>query len=1026
MTLARFVRRVVAPVLFGIALIPVLGSLGLLRRTLQVDPSGIQHSSGLAYSFKTPESGFLLGLRSDRVEDPEASRLSLLLDGKPVGKAHSLHDEIAKNGRGAYSHWQDHVLFSMPDGSDPRASGSRLSFRYAIHGMPLAWLVSLLCVYLGLRALCFGEDRWQRLKGTEAWGRVVRRVVGWGALGGALTLAHAQAGPGERWALFTLGCVVCVLALRRLGASEPSSEVSPNLTFGIAMGAAAGSLVSSGIALAALSTFFNTDLPFYFTRPSEMFSTRPGEFSATTPLFGLILGFVQAVGLKGSALIGLQIVVRAWAVFAATRLGAARSPVFGCLLGLLLGLDPVAASLSTMYATESLHSSSLILAAVAISNLGSAPGWLRPLAVGVGVGLAGLFRPSGLALLGLAVVFLAWKARANQAFRTALAGIVIAVLMVSSVARLQRGSWQLVGGGGGLAFAWPLLVHQLLDPTNGPDSAVLAVAIDECDPQRRSGPIRLSDSNIRILTIKTCMVASGRTLEAVFQLFSSAYREAIRAHPERFALAIRNEFLNYLATTVAHNVVLGAQFVELEDLDALCRPNEAHPLFTRLPALKMGEGSERVKDVVAFVCPVPRPESRLKDLPRRATSLFRVIFQPYLYVLEPPFFRRSIGDVEQPYWMGLCAVSFGGLVLGISGGRLRRMGLVSVALLGTAAATVALTHLTVVRYLAPYSPWFLALSALLAFAFARDAANSVLDLIGAFRLRAPAGQEGPDPEWKPLWQAKPVSLAADLRGLKELLTSRRHLLLELTRREILDRHAGQLFGAGWAFLHPLLVVAVYVFVFGYVFKGRVGGGATAGLDYPAFLLAGLIPWLGFQESMARASVVIVGNANLVKQVIFPIEVLPVRVALAAFFTEAVLLIGLLMYVGFRGGIAPGTLVLLPAFLALQLLAFVGLNYFLAAFGVFFRDTRELVQAFAVMGLYLLPTIYSPDTAPSWLLSLLALNPFSHFVWCAQDALFFGHFQHPWSWLVATSFSLLLLLSGYRFFRRASIVFGNLL
>lgn len=1027
MNRASLVRRVVAPLLLLAAALPLLGEFGLLRRTHIVDASQIQHGSGFAYSFKAPGSFGPLRVVSDSADEPEASFLTVLKDGQPIGKAHSLHDEIVNKGGGAYSHWQDYVLFSMPDGSDPRKSGSSLTVRYSLETSPLlGLLLTLVLGSAGVRALCFRNDRWQRLTQSGLLGRHLPRFLAWGALAGGLMLAHAQSGPAARWGLFTAGCLACVLLRQWRPTTQGLRAASPRVAMLIGLAGALLSIGTSVIAIATLSTPFNTDAPYYFTRPSEMFSARAGEVSATTPLFGLIFGFVQLLGLKGAALIALQVLVRAGAVFAAARFVAAGSLGFGTLIGILLGLDPVAATLTTMYATESLHSSSLVLAAVAIAGLSPTATLPRSLSVGVFVGLTGLFRPSGIPLLMLALAILAWKARSSRAFRSALAGVAIAMLMVSSVARVQRGSWHPVGGGGGLAYAWPLLVHQLLDPANGPQSAVLASAITTCDPLWPHQPIRIAtDSNDRIPAIKTCMVSSGRSIDSVFGLFTDSYREAIRAQPGRFLAAVTSEFLNYLGTTVAHNVAMASPFGEPSNRAEMCRSDDANPIFERAPALRQGEGPERVRDTLAFVCPAPRPVARLAGLANDVTSRWRAVFQPYLFVLEPPFFRRDISNVAEPWWTGLCAVSFGALVLGLSRGLLLRVGGIAALIVGTAATTVALTHLTTARYLAPFSPWFLALSTLFLFALARDLAAFVLDLVKT--LRGPEAEDvGVDPSWKPLWQARPVSLAADLRGLRELITTRRHLLFELTRREILDRHAGQLMGAGWALFQPLLVVGVYLFVFAYIFKGRVGGAATPGFDYPVFLLAGLIPWLGFQESMSRASDVIVANANLVKQVVFPIEVLPMRAALAALFTQSVLLGGLLVYVFVKAGAVPWTYLLLPVLLVLQLATFAGLNYFLSAFGVFFRDTRELVQAFAVMGIYFLPTIYSPEASPTWLLTLLAVNPFSHFIWCAQDLLFFGRIDHPWSWLVIACLSSVALLSGFRFFRRASTVFGNLL
>ena len=82
-------------------------------------------------------------------------------------------------------------------------------------------------------------------------------------------------------------------------------------------------------------------------------------------------------------------------------------------------------------------------------------------------------------------------------------------------------------------------------------------------------------------------------------------------------------------------------------------------------------------------------------------------------------------------------------------------------------------------------------------------------------------------------------------------------------------------------------MGVYLFIFGYVFRMKVGGTPEMPLDYTMYLLSGLIPWMAFQESMAKGATVIVGNANLVKQVVFPVEVLPVKGVIASFSTQLV-------------------------------------------------------------------------------------------------------------------------------------------
>ncbi|MEO8358555.1 MAG: ABC transporter permease [Vicinamibacteria bacterium] len=260
----------------------------------------------------------------------------------------------------------------------------------------------------------------------------------------------------------------------------------------------------------------------------------------------------------------------------------------------------------------------------------------------------------------------------------------------------------------------------------------------------------------------------------------------------------------------------------------------------------------------------------------------------------------------------------------------------------------------------------------------------------------------------------------------QVLISRRYLIYELARREVSDRYAGQFFSRFWTIGHPLILLTTYVFVFGYIFKTRMGGTAGQPFDYTSYLLAGLIPWLAFQEVMAKAGSVIVANANLVKQVIFPIEVLPVKSVVSTLPSEMVLLFGLALFILARYFTLPLTWALLPLLFAMQVLAMTGVSFALSAVGAYFRDIKDVVQVFNVVGIYFLPAIYLPGSVPRGFELLLLLNPFSHLVYCFQDALYFGAIRHPFSWLIFFSLSLVSFISGHRLFRRLSAMFGNVL
>ncbi len=259
-----------------------------------------------------------------------------------------------------------------------------------------------------------------------------------------------------------------------------------------------------------------------------------------------------------------------------------------------------------------------------------------------------------------------------------------------------------------------------------------------------------------------------------------------------------------------------------------------------------------------------------------------------------------------------------------------------------------------------------------------------------------------------------------------LITRHRQLTLAITKREITDRYLGEVFGVFWAVGHPLIVMGIYVFIFAFVFRLKIGGTREMPLDYATYLLSGLIPWLSFQESMAKGATAIANNASLVKQVVFPIEVLPVKGVLASLVTMGICFAILILYVLISHHSLPWTYLLLPFLIFLQVLAMIGVSYFLSSIGAYFRDLKDFVQVFSYVGIYIMPIFYLPESVPRLFRPLLYLNPFSYLTWCYQDALYFGRFEHWWAWGIFALISVSFFYIGYRIFRKLKVFFGNVL
>lgn len=272
-------------------------------------------------------------------------------------------------------------------------------------------------------------------------------------------------------------------------------------------------------------------------------------------------------------------------------------------------------------------------------------------------------------------------------------------------------------------------------------------------------------------------------------------------------------------------------------------------------------------------------------------------------------------------------------------------------------------------------------------------------------------------------------ISANVQAFSEvtsLLVKHRTLAFEMARRELTERYAGQALGMFWTIAHPLFMMGLYLFVFVVVFKTKVGNSVSMPLDYSAYILAGLIPWLGFQEALSKACTAVTSNANLVKQVIFPVEILPAKTALATGFTQVVSTVLLLLYIAFSQRVVWASFLLIPVLMLLQMMMMIGLGFLLASTSAFFRDLKDFVQLYCLAGMYLLPVVYLPEWVPALFQPILYLNPFSYMVWCYQDAIYFGRIAHPVAWIIFPVSSVFVFLAGYRVMRRLKPFLGNVL
>ena len=272
----------------------------------------------------------------------------------------------------------------------------------------------------------------------------------------------------------------------------------------------------------------------------------------------------------------------------------------------------------------------------------------------------------------------------------------------------------------------------------------------------------------------------------------------------------------------------------------------------------------------------------------------------------------------------------------------------------------------------------------------------------------------------------PVRNAKALADIIRILRTNGELIAEMTRRELGAGHAGHTLGPAWVFLHPLIIVGIYLLIFGFVIGVRIAPSEALHGDFASYVMIGLVPWLAMQATLIKSTSALVSNASLVKQVVFPIEVLPISAVASATLTYAPAMALALVYKLLAGGGLAWTVLLLPAVLALHVTLALGLAFALASLTCFLRDLREIVNVFCVVAMYITPAVYLPEWVPELFRPLLYANPFSYLIWAYQDVLFFGSIQHPWAWVVLCALALIASCGGYRLFKRLGPYYGNVL
>jgi lipopolysaccharide transport system permease protein len=204
----------------------------------------------------------------------------------------------------------------------------------------------------------------------------------------------------------------------------------------------------------------------------------------------------------------------------------------------------------------------------------------------------------------------------------------------------------------------------------------------------------------------------------------------------------------------------------------------------------------------------------------------------------------------------------------------------------------------------------------------------------------------------------------------------RRVLYASTRAELLKRYAGSLLGPVWPILYPLLFLSAYLFLWMVVFNLRFPG--MGRLSYVVYVFGGLIPFLFVSEALTAGVVSIRQNIQLVKSVIMPLELIPVRAVLVALSSHLVGLILMALLSGINGTLSWHVL-LLPVVVALMTAGLTGAVWIAASLGVLLPDLAQFVNLAIMLLMFVSPIGFTPDMVPPRFRFALKLNPVSYIV-----------------------------------------------
>ncbi len=258
------------------------------------------------------------------------------------------------------------------------------------------------------------------------------------------------------------------------------------------------------------------------------------------------------------------------------------------------------------------------------------------------------------------------------------------------------------------------------------------------------------------------------------------------------------------------------------------------------------------------------------------------------------------------------------------------------------------------------------------------------------------------------------------------LLDRRALIAQLVRRDFSQRYVGSAAGWLWGLIHPMVLLASWVFVFQLCLKVTLPRGEVT-QNYTLFLMCGYLPWLLFQETLTRSATSLVENGNLITKTVFPSEVIAISIFASSLLNHLMALVLVIAVVGvslehFR----PFLLLWLPLYMVFLGLLGVGLGWIVSSLQVYLRDTAQALSVVLTLWFWLTPIFINEVDYPERMRFLLAANPLAYLVRAYRDRLLGHRLPGVEEFAALAAFSVAAFVVGGLFFRHLKRGFADVL